>query len=110
LREGDKVKGAFWGINLHGKICLYQWQFLPFGLKNTPTKFQRVMDQVLVGLGYINDIIVFSPTSKDHMHHLKEVFGRLKDHNFKFHSCECRFFQTQVEYLGHMIYPSGLEV
>jgi hypothetical protein len=24
--------------------CLYQWEFLLFGLKNAPTKFQRVMD------------------------------------------------------------------
>jgi hypothetical protein len=23
LREGDKVKMTFWGINLHGKDCLY---------------------------------------------------------------------------------------
>jgi hypothetical protein len=37
LREGDKVKTIFWGINPHGKDYLYQWKFLPFGLKNAPT-------------------------------------------------------------------------
>jgi len=25
LRQGDKVKMAFWVINPHGKDCLYQW-------------------------------------------------------------------------------------
>jgi hypothetical protein len=25
LREGDKVKTTFWGIDFHGKDCLYQW-------------------------------------------------------------------------------------
>jgi hypothetical protein len=74
LKESDKVKTTFWGINPHGKDCLYQWQFLPFGLKNAPIKFQRVMDQLLVGLDfgecYINDIIAFNLTSKDHRHHL----------------------------------------
>jgi hypothetical protein len=49
-------------------------------------------------------------TSKYHMHHIEEVFGRLKDHNFKLHLGKCWFFQTHVEYLGHMIYPSGLGV
>jgi hypothetical protein len=48
--------------------------FFPFGLKNAPREFQRVMDRMLAGLGfakcYIDDIIVFSLTPGDHMHHL----------------------------------------
>jgi hypothetical protein len=44
LKEGDKVKKTFWGIDPHGKDCLYQWKFLPFGLKNAHVKFQNVMD------------------------------------------------------------------
>jgi hypothetical protein len=39
LKEGDEVKTTFWGIDLHGKYCLYKWNFLPFGLKNAPTQF-----------------------------------------------------------------------
>jgi hypothetical protein len=74
LKEGNKVKTTFWGIDPHGKDCLYQWQILPFGLKNALVEFQKMMDQMLVGLGfaqcYIDDIIVFNLTSKDHMHHL----------------------------------------
>ncbi len=42
LKEGVKVKMTFWGINLHLKDCLHQWRFLPFSLKNAPTKCQRV--------------------------------------------------------------------
>jgi hypothetical protein len=34
LKEGDKVNTTFWGIDPHGKDCLYQWNFFPFGLKN----------------------------------------------------------------------------
>jgi hypothetical protein len=68
----------------------------------------------LTGLGFakchIDDIIIFSLISKDHMHHLQEVFGRIKEHNLKFHLSKCQFFHTQVEYLGHMIYLGRLEV
>ncbi len=39
IQEEDKAKIAFWGVNFHGKDCLYQWKFLPFGLKNAPTEF-----------------------------------------------------------------------
>jgi hypothetical protein len=73
LRESDKVKTTFWGIDPHGKDCLYQWKFLPFGLKNALAEFQMVIDQMLVGFGfakcYIYDIIIFSMTLGDHMHH-----------------------------------------
>jgi len=27
LKKGDKVNTTFWGINPHGKDCLYQWWF-----------------------------------------------------------------------------------
>ncbi len=72
------------------------------------------MDQVLTNLGfakcYIDDIIVFNLTPRDYMHHLWEVFGRFKEHNLKLHPSKCQFFHTQVEYLGHMIYPGGMGV
>jgi hypothetical protein len=72
------------------------------------------MDRVLVDCNfakcYIDDIIVFSLTLEDNMHHLQEVFIRFKDHNLKFHLGKCHVFQTQVKYLGHMIYLGKLGV
>jgi hypothetical protein len=40
LREEDKEKITFWGIDEDGKDRLFQWKFLPFGLKNIPAEFQ----------------------------------------------------------------------
>jgi hypothetical protein len=74
IREQDKQKAAFWGIDEFGKDRLYQWKFLPFGLKNAPAEFQRVMDRVLAGLlfakCYIDDILIFSKNRKQHRDHL----------------------------------------
>jgi hypothetical protein len=53
IQEEDKAKTAFWGVNSHGKDCLYKWKFLPFGLKNALAEFQRVMDRILAGLDFV---------------------------------------------------------
>jgi len=80
LKEGDKVKTTFWGIDPHEKDYLYQWKFFPFGLKNALVKFQRVMDRVLTCFGFakfdIDDIIILNLTLGDHIHHLQKVFKR----------------------------------
>ena len=111
IREGDKGKTAFWGIDEDGKDRLYQWRFLPFGLKNAPAEFQRVMDRIFSGLDfvkcYIDDIIVYSMNQNQHRAHLKEVFARLRLHGLKLHPNKCKFYYDRVEYLGHMIYPGG---
>ena len=114
VRMKDKYKTAFWGIDEFGKDRLYQWKFLPFGLKNAPAEFQRVMDRVFAGLPfvkcYIDDILVFSENVKEHQKHLTMVLNRLMEHGLKLHPSKCTFFYPQVEYLGHMIYPGGLGV
>jgi len=65
---------------------------LPFGLKNALTKFQWVMDWLLVGIGfakcYIDDIIVFSLIPKDHI--LQDMYEEgFKEHNLKLHFEKC---------------------
>ncbi len=42
--------------------------------------------------------------------HLQIVFERLKAHGLRLHLGKCKFFQENVEYLGHVIHPSGLGV
>jgi hypothetical protein len=65
------------------------------------------MDQVLASLDFvkchIDDITVFISTMKK-----QDVFKHLGTHKLKLHLGKCRFLQSQMEYLGHMIYPRGL--
>ena len=56
---------------------------MPFGLRNGPAAFQRMMDQVLsrdqdVSQVYIDDIAVYSTTWEDHCAHISGVLERLK--------------------------------
>jgi hypothetical protein len=59
LAAKDRKKTAF-----HGSNKLWEWLVMPFGLKNAPVFFQRVMDQVFEGANflkcYIDDVLVHS--------------------------------------------------
>ncbi len=72
------------------------------------------MDRILARLDliwcYINDIVVYSDIVEEHQIHLQIVFEQLKVHGLHLHPRKCNFFQESVEYLGHVIYPSGLGV
>ncbi len=59
---------------------------------------------------YIDDIVVYSDTMEEHQIHLQIMFERLKVHGLRLHLKKCKFFQENVEYLGHVIYPGGLGV
>ena len=55
---------------------------MPFGLQGVPATLQRLMDQVIHGLedltaAYLDDLIIFSETFKDH-HRIKEVLLQLR--------------------------------
>ncbi|KAL1130113.1 hypothetical protein AAG570_013052 [Ranatra chinensis] len=58
----------------------YEFTRMPFGLKNAPTTFQKMIDEFLVGLSedfiqaYMDDLIIFSKTLKEHENHLEVRF------------------------------------
>ena len=92
---------------------LYEFLMMPFGLTNAPAVFQRLMQRVLSGLNpsdgkefvtaYLDDILVFSSSFSDHLHHLQNVLSRLKSVNLKIKPSKCQFMRREVEYLGHVI-------
>ena len=69
---------------------------------------------VLTGLSnfafmYLDDILVFSETYDDHIHHLSEVFKHFEKAGLKIKLSKCQFFKTQLHYLGHKISADSLE-
>ena len=93
----------------------FEFLRMPMGLKNSPSTFQRVMDNVLRGLQneiclvYLDDIIVFSTSLQEHMVNLERVFDRLRDSNFKIQMDKSEFLKLETAYLGHVISNEGVK-
>lgn len=110
MAEEDIPKTAFNVENGH-----YEYVRMPFGLKNAPATFQRVMDNVLRGLQghiclvYMDDIIIFSTSLQEHMVNLTKVFKRLRETNLKIQLDKSEFLQKEVAFLGHIITPEGIK-
>ena len=71
-------------INSRG---LFEFNFLPFGLRNAPATFSQLMQFVLSGLLfqssilYMDNILVCSNTWEEHLKDLEEIFIRLDHYN-----------------------------
>ena len=94
--------------------CKYQWNVVPFSLATAVSTFQYLMSTVLTGLNnftftYLDDILVFLETYKDHLHHLNIVFEKFQKAGLKIKLSKCEFFKSHLHYLGHRISANGLE-
>ena len=93
-------------INTHQG--LYECNRLPFGVASAPAVFQRAMDSIPFVICYLDDILVTGRSDQEHLIHLEEVFRRLHEHGIRLKKDKCHFFQSYVEYLGHVIDARGV--
>ena len=93
---------------------LWQLRVLPFGLIISPSIFERLMERAFAGLTflilliYLDDIIVYTKTFKEHLENLKVVFERLKNANLKLNLKKCNLLCTKVAFLGHEVSEQGI--
>lgn len=60
-------------------------------------------------LVFIDDLIVFSKTLEEHETKLMQVLKRLREFGLKLSPEKCKFYQTSVKYLGHIVSQNGVE-
>ena len=60
-------------------------------------------------MGYLDGIIIYSRTEKEHLEHLEEIFSRLRAAGLKLKLEKCSFFKRHIQYLGHLISADGIE-
>ena len=109
LKDLSKPKSAF----VLSSLGKYQFNRVPFGLAQAPAYFQKLINDVLKGcnfaMGYLDDIIIYSRSEKEHLEHLEEIFTRLKTAGLKLKLEKCCFFKKHIQYLGHLISADGIQ-
>ena len=109
MHEDDVAKTAF---RTHDG--LYEFLVMPFGLSNAPATFQALMNTVLQPflrrfvLVFFDDILIFSNTWSEHLHHVRSVLTALQQHELDLKRSKCSFGERSVAYLGHVISERGV--
>ena len=111
IKPEDVPKTAF--ITRYG---LFEFVVMPFGLKNAPATFMRLMNNVLKDfidvfvVVYLDDILIFSKNEKDHEGHLRRVLMKLREHKLFAKRSKCAFFKEEIEFLGHVVSAAGVSM
>ena len=126
LFSSINLKAGYWQVEMGedskaftaftvGLLGFYECEQMPFGLTNAPTTFQQLMENCLGDpnlnwcIIYLDDVIIFSKTPKEHIQRLRGVFQKLWEAGLKLKPSKCEFFRTRISYLGHVVSKNGIE-
>jgi hypothetical protein len=102
MEKGDIPKTAI--ITPFG---LFEFNFMPFGLKNAAQTFQRLMNTLFRSFPflfiYLDDLLIFSPTREQHLLHQQQVFDVLASNGLSINPAQCTFAVPEVDCLGHHV-------
>jgi hypothetical protein len=109
LREGEEHKTAF---STH--VGHYEFKVVAFGLSEAPATFQGAMNCTLkpclrrCAIVFFDDILIYSKSFEEHIDHIRQVLTLLEKDHWHIKLSKCKFAQTQIAYLGHIISAEGV--
>lgn len=110
IAEGDKHKKKYF----QQVSSLYQFTLMLFKLANSPSTFERLIENVFRGLQlkdcliYINDIIVPGKAVEETLQRLDHVLEGLQTVNLKLKPLKCNMFRREITVLGHAHSETGV--
>lgn len=111
IAEGDEWKTAF--ITRFG---LFECLVANFGMTGAPSSFQHYINHNLFDIldkyvtAYLDDILIYSKSRKEHRQHVREVLSRLLAAGLTIDIKKCEFSVTETRYLGLIISTTGIKM
>ena len=68
----------------------------------------RILKDFNFVITYLDDIIIFSRTAKEHLSHIKQVSEKLQAAKLSMKLSKCQFFTKEIQYLGHILSTKGI--
>nr|GEZ71467.1 putative reverse transcriptase domain-containing protein [Tanacetum cinerariifolium] len=109
VREEDIPKTAF-----RTRYGHFEFTVMPFGLTNAPAVFMDLMNLICrpyldkFVIVFIDDILIYSKSKKEHEVHLKLILELLKREKLFEKFSKCEFWLQEVHFLGHVVNSEGL--
>ena len=97
-----------------GNLGFFEYDHMPFGLCNAQATFQWLMQNCLGELNfiycliYLDNLIMFSWTTEEHLHQLHVVFDWLGEYNLKLKLSKCSLFKEEINYLARWVSKQGV--
>ena len=97
------------------KFGVFECNHMPFGLCNVLARFQWLMHNFLgeiiliYCLIYLDDIIIFSWMTKEHLHRLHVVSDQFRECNLKLRQTKCNLFKEEINYIVHWVSKGGVQ-
>ncbi|KAL4427930.1 hypothetical protein ABPG75_002019 [Micractinium tetrahymenae] len=110
LREEDMAKTAF-SAGIGGEL----WEFtvMPQGLSSSPARFQALMTQAFAPfpnvMAYLDDCVAHSRTFEDHLEHVGQMLGALRQAGIKIAPEKCKWGVESMTFLGIKVSAEGNE-
>ena len=86
---------------------LMQFKYMPFGLVNALAIFCRMVRKLLYDVNYVDayvdDIVPHTATWDDHMHTLRQVLQKLRQHGLTAKPSKCEIGHAKLDLLGHVV-------
>ena len=97
------------------KYGLYEYTFIPFGLINTPSSFQEIIDKVIYRIEeevhYLDNILIHtSKTEEEDQASVKWALERLMDHDLAVNLSKSEFYIKEIVFLEYVINSSEVKI
>ena len=105
IKPEDRYKTTFTVPFAH-----YEWNVMPFGLKNAHSEFQNMMnDYTKFSIVYIDRVLIFSNALEEHFKHLKIFQKLVRENGLVISATKIKLFQTNIRFLGFDIYQGQIK-